>query len=285
MGNTNNILLLTGIPRSGTTLFCHLADRLDDLVVSAEPAGIFKGYRPDGTASAAELMQRYCDRERQHIATRKEVRTLHVDGAIPENWMSEQRPGHRRQRQVANGVIPVDKRLGADFLFLLKHPGPFTALLPELKERFPVIAMVRNPLAVLASWNSVPYPVSRGRLPAAEKFDPGLKHALDRFPEAIDRQLYLLSWYFQRYTRHLQPEQVIRYEDFIARPDAVLGRALERDVTVGDRLQARDPLSFYRHIDIPTLARRLLDSDNACWELYRREEVESMLAPQSRTHP
>jgi hypothetical protein len=69
----------------------------------------------------------------------------------------------------------------------------FTALLPILAQRFPVFAMVRNPLAVLASWNSVDIPAKQGRVPKAEIYDQDLVHRMSSIDDRLDRQLSLLD--------------------------------------------------------------------------------------------
>ena len=60
--------------------------------------------------------------------------------------------------------IAVEPPASPDFTLVIKHPVAFTALLPILIERFEVFAIVRNPLAVLASWESAPFLQREGRL-------------------------------------------------------------------------------------------------------------------------
>jgi hypothetical protein len=74
--------------------------------------------------------------------------------------------------------------------------GVFTALLEGLTHCFPTYALVRNPLSVLASWNSVALPVRQGRLPMAERLDPSLRRMLRRRSDRFERQICLLGWFF-----------------------------------------------------------------------------------------
>jgi hypothetical protein len=113
----------------------------------------------------------------------------------------------------------------------------FSGLLPLLKRRFPCYAIVRNPLAVLASWESYDRSTRAGRQPAAERYDVGLRHTLDSIEDRVERQLYLLSWYFERFVRELPEAHVIRYEDLVSSG----GRALSVVTPSAESLNA--PLS------------------------------------------
>jgi hypothetical protein len=174
------------------------------------------------------------------------------------------------------GAVEFDKELDPDFMLLVKHPTAFTALLQDLLTRFPCFAVVRNPLSVLCSWNSVPMPVQRGRAPAAEKFDPELTRGLDRIKDNTQRQLFLLSWFFEKYQELLPPDHVIRYEEMVATG----GRALQ---VITPRAELSEPLEnknqnrLYDPATMRTLAERLLQSEGAYWRYYTRESVQALL--------
>ena len=62
----------------------------------------------------------------------------------------------------------------------------FAALLGRLSERFECFAIVRNPLATLASWNSLDwFPLKDGHSPIGEKLDVDLAAALAKKPDDI----------------------------------------------------------------------------------------------------
>ena len=86
------------------------------------------------------------------------------------------------------------------FGLLIKHNALFAALLPRLVESFACLALVRNPLPVLASWQTVAFPVYRGRVP----------------------ELIVLDWFFERFEANLPPEAIIRYEDLVESGGLVL---------------------------------------------------------------
>src|SRR5205823_4866217 len=121
-----------------------------------------------------------------------------------------------RPALAARGEIRIDKDLDADFLLVIKHPAAFTALLETLLGRYACYAVMRNPLSVLVSWNTIAVPVQQGHAPAAEKLDGKLAQALAAIDDRVGRQLHLLSWFYEKYDRLLPRESILRYEDTVA---------------------------------------------------------------------
>ena len=78
-------------------------------------------------------------------------------------------------KSAGKGKISIDKELARDFFLVVKQPALFSALLPVLAQRFPCYAIVRNPLSVLASWNSVDHKVRQGHSSGAELYDEVLE--------------------------------------------------------------------------------------------------------------
>ena len=108
---------------------------------------------------------------------------------------------------------------------MIKHNAAFAVMLPALVEDFDCLALVRNPLAVLASWNTVDLPVAQGRLPVAERLEPPLAAALDAEPDRLSRQLLLLDWLFRRFALVLPRAHILRYEDVIDSHGEILAEA------------------------------------------------------------
>ncbi|MCY3837830.1 MAG: hypothetical protein OXH09_04135, partial [Gammaproteobacteria bacterium] len=192
----NETWLLTGIPRSGSSLACRLAGRLPDFVALSEPMARaeFAGLAAPSEALAA--IERFARRTRADIATRRRARTVQVDGRLADNVVVAHAVDGLRGRQVAQAEVDIDKPLSDGFSLLVKHNALFAALLPQLTPSFRCIALVRNPLAVLASWHTVDLPVNRGRIPAGEQFDPGLRKALDCDSDTLARQVTIANWFF-----------------------------------------------------------------------------------------
>ena len=272
-------VLLTGIPRSGTTLACWLLNHLPDAVALVEPAmGVrFWLGRWDRRQASASVRQ-FFTRVRKRIAARRPIPSFHGDGEITANTVEEQRVGTSRRPIARYGKVPIAKRLSAHFWLIVKHPAPFTALLNELVEHFPVYAIVRNPLAVLASWNSVSLPVNKGHVPVAEWFDPLLRRTLSRIPDRWARQLALLDWFFETYRRVLPETAILRYEDIVASGGRALSVIVPAAAELNVPLPNRNASPLYDVSLMCALGERLLKTDGAYWDFYSRESVERLIA-------
>jgi hypothetical protein len=89
--------------------------------------------------------------------------------------------------------IRIDKELGGDFVIVIKYPAGFTAVMGTLSRQFRCYAVIRNPLAILASWSTIATPQEQGHAPVAEELDEQLKTQLASKVDKIERQLDLLG--------------------------------------------------------------------------------------------
>ncbi|MCP5022401.1 MAG: sulfotransferase [bacterium] len=276
-----NNILLTGLPRSGTTLMCNLLGELPDTVALHEPLEVAilpTLERPDGVI--AHLDGFFCA-NRKSLLEQGLASSKHIDGKIPTNPFSEKQPlfGKRKERSQP-GVIRVNKPLGSDFLLAIKHPAAITALIEDLRERYRIFATVRNPLSVLCSWSSLPVPVSKGFAPAAEELDLKLRTDLAALPSVLDRQVHLLCWFFERYIRLLPREQVIRYEDLVQSDGRTLGVITPYANKLECSLESRNANKLYD----PAVKQRAgaallaLDDSASCWKFYDKGDIEQLLA-------
>ncbi|HEX5756905.1 MAG TPA: hypothetical protein VFY12_11210 [Arenimonas sp.] len=144
------------------------------------------------------------------------------EGRVPDNPFGEADAAGQRPLLATPGLLRATQPLGPRFTLVIKHNAAFTAVLPQLVASLPVLAVVRNPLAVLASWHSVPLPVREGRVPAGERLDPELARVLVSEPDRMRRQLHVLEWFFARFAMELDRAQVLRYEDIVAGQGAPL---------------------------------------------------------------
>jgi hypothetical protein len=143
----------------------------------------------------------------------------------------------------------------------------------------PVYAVVRNPLAILSSWQTVPSPIQRGRANLAERFDPSLADALAAMPDRLDRQFHLLSWFFGRFLEHLPAPAIIRYEDIIATGGAALAVVSPDAAVLRERLNSRNTADVYDRDEMRTIADRLLATDGPWWQLYSHDSVHDLIRP------
>lgn len=271
-------LLLTGLPRAGTTLSCNILNGHANVLALLEPMTP-SDFKPTlGRSAAIEFIQHFAANTRVQALTQGRVISRHKDGLVPENPVAyEVSDSGLRQLDVSLGSIAVGDRVqNENFTLVIKHNALFTALLPELREAFPVYGIVRNPLAVLASWNSVDLPVNSGRIPAGEMYDPELAELLADTPGRIERQLHILEWFCAHFIRDLS-NPILRYEDFVKEP-AIIGRTLSLASPYRGAIQTRESRNqAYDLVLMEQLYRRLMRFGDAIWHFYSRDQVTELM--------
>jgi hypothetical protein len=271
-------VLVTGTPRSGTTLTCHLLNKLPDTIALHEPMRAKKFAELKDHEDICWSIKRFCDEQRMSIHTRKRAISKNVAGVVPDNPVGEGRSEvGLRQRLVSKGEIVIDKELSQDFMLVIKHNSAFTAALEGLVKRFPVYAVIRNPLATLASWSSVSFGVQNGHVPAAERLDPNLKAKLATIDDGLDRQIYLLSWFHRQFHNYLPEQSIIRYESVIESGGGALSVLRPEAKDLSEPLESQNKSKLYDRQGILRIGERLLKSEKAYWELYTKESVERLL--------
>ena len=272
-GVDGNDIALTGVPRGGTTLACRLMGKAPGCVALFEPMD--PATLPAERGPALDEVQAFFAACRRRLEQEGAAPSKHRDGGIPDNPFAAPDAQGRRQGVVTHGLLEIDPP-APGFTLAIKHNASFTALLPALARRMRVVAVVRNPLAVLASWNTVDLPVRDGRIPAGEHFDPDLATRLDDEPDRLGRQLIVLDWFFRRFREAGDAIRVVRYEAIVA----THGQALYSAAGVqgdGDRsLRERNGSQAYKGIDVASLARRLASCDGAWRHWYAQPEIEDV---------
>ena len=270
-------IVLTGIPRGGTTLACRLLGEAADTLALFEPMPV--ATLPTDPAAAAAAVAGYFSTVRARALHEGRVPSKHRAGRVPDNPYGE-RADDRQPRPwlVEEGDIAVDKPLSAAFRLVIKHNAAFTALLPQLSEGFAPVGIVRNPLAVLASWHSVDLPVSHGRLPAGERLDPSLAQALAAQPDCLRRQILILDWFFARLQRWVPPSRLLRYEDVVASGGACLLRAVGAPAADGAvaPLHSRNASAQYHAADVRALVQALHEHAGASLQLYAAADIDAL---------
>lgn len=270
-------IILTGIPRSGTTLTCHLLNKLPQTVALHEPMKVDQFPRLESRDLICEEIKLFFRDSRESISTRREVLSKNVSGAVPDNPVGEGRTeSGLRQSMSPLGMINVEKELDPDFLLVIKHPAAFTALLKDLVRFFPCYAVIRNPLSVLASWSSVAMPVQNGHAPAAEGLDAELRRALACLADKTERQLHLLSWFFEQYQRFIPASRILRYEELVGSGGASLQAITPSAQALREPLESRNVNPLYNQQLLQSLGERILATKGAYWQFYTKESVERL---------
>jgi hypothetical protein len=271
-------VVLTGIPRSGTTLVCHLVNTLPNAIALHEPMRVLDLDVGDH-ARSAELVAQFFSDTRASLRADGTAPSKHVGGRIPDRHVDDHpsEDGLRRDDS-QHGIIRFAKPLAPDFLLVVKHPSAFTALLGALHARFPSYAIVRNPLAILASWNSVRMGFRDGRAPIAEQLDPGLHAALEQARDRLDRQIALLAWFFRQYDRILPRRCVVRYEEIVASQGRALAAIAPSASQLATPLASKNDNAAYDAAFVDAARARLLAADGAFWRFYSRTDVRELAA-------
>ena len=188
-----------------------------------------------------------------------------VGGGLYDNIMAAERDAASglRERRGEWGSVAVTKPLTERFTLFMSQPSVFSALLPALAERFGCLALVRNPLSLLASWQTVNLPFNRGRIAGAEPCDPTLWRTLGEEPERLRRQLLTLEWFFARFDARLERRHVIRYENLVESGGTLLFRRLGHDRAEPVPLESRNDSALYDPGVIETLLDALLAQPGA----------------------
>lgn len=275
-GSAKN-LLLAGIPRSGTTLACALLNRLPEVAALPEPmdVGLFVA-RPSPLDWINVLDEYFAATRASILARGSAVAKLGAAGSEDNYFIPAPEAGLRRDAGEKRALLFGNIRT-PDFTLIIKHPNAFSAMLEGLGGNCPVFAMIRNPLAVLASWNSIDAPFRTGHAPIAETLCPMLKERLARIADEDARQLALLSWYFEQFQRFLPASRIIRYEDMIASGGAALASIAPAAAGMNEPLRCKNRNPAYTTLDRRALAALLLESGGAYWSFYSRDAVRDLL--------
>ena len=214
--------LITGIPRSGTTLLTSTLAQVPNFVALSEPPQLSQFRRAKLEPGAyIENLADLLDKLRGDILAGRPVPNRFERGSatLASNYFRRSAAGSSKTYEVREEVHGV---LGDSFSLFVKNNAQFTALLPYLSARYPVIATLRDPIACLLSWRSLDLSISHGRQPGGERFSAELQR-IGRLPDLLQRQVRILDWYFGQYWLHREQIQVLKYEDFVARPEVLRG--------------------------------------------------------------
>lgn len=273
-----NNIIVTGLPRSGTTLTCHLLNKVPNTVALHEPMEVRKLAKYKKHSLACDQIEAFFDQMRTSIRKRKKAVSKQVNGKVPDNPVANKYSVSGLRASIASHTeIIIEKTLETNFNLIVKHPSVFTALVETLVARFPVYAVIRNPLSILTSWNSVEFPVQTGHAPAAENLDIQLKEALAKIDDRIERQLYLLSWFFKQYEQFLSRDSVIYYENIVSSGGKALKVIVPGANMLNEKLENRNRNNLYDTNLMRSLGEWLLKTDGAYWNFYSKESVEEFL--------
>lgn len=231
-------LLVTGLPRSGTSYLCNLLHRYDDCVVINEPEEIFA---PLTTGRAFEIASLLQDIRRDVIEGRP-IRNKLKDGQVVEDTME------------CNERVEYSPAVRSDgFVLGVKNTLSFLSRLDDLREVLPearIVACVRNPYDTIASWKTA-FPHLRDadvrHIPVGGISDPWLSHrqhleleGLAAIVSPAARRAAWWSYLANLILRRANDLTVVRYQELVLTPHTVLERVL-RGMDAGTLTRTVEP--------------------------------------------
>jgi len=243
-------LLITGIPRSGTTLAASLVDQLEDTLCLNEPSRYYEWtiHCQNRTEFVAKLV---ADLEEMRTSLQRGGTVLDVresDGGVPTNYFNDR--GKRRKLD----CVPVGKpSAGTRLLLAVKHNEPLTAVLPELCELqgVQVAAIVRHPIPTILSWQSRDIPLSRGNLSPGYRFWDEATAIRGAEGPAIHIQAKIFELYCSRYWAYRDRIEIIQYEEIVSNPrilERLTGRKFASEITLDTQNRKLSSRSKDEHV-------------------------------------
>jgi hypothetical protein len=268
-------VLVTGLPRSGTTMTCWLLNSLRDVVALHEPIK-FADF-PD-TQSVGSIVEEFIQTTRTQLLHEGTAPSHAMQGRIESNPVSSESDPDQPRRVIHNHqLVAFGKPNHNHFQLVIKHNAPFTALLEPLAQQYPLAVVIRNPVALLCSWQTVPLPIREGRLPMAERYDKDLRESLAGLSEPLHRQIAILDWCFDKY-RSAQIHY--KYEDLIRTGGRVLASLFPAAQGLNVELTSRNQNTLYPLHSCSTFARALLERSQAWRLFYSEAEILALAEPE-----
>lgn len=278
MPQSSDNAILVGPARSGTTLVCSLLNKLPDVVALDEPFERQRLQQLAGPDAFLSIVDQQFKSQRVMIETSGEaLSTLSEGGSLANHYATESAATPLRKRQVVLEKMRGVNRAG-DFKLIIKHTLPFTAQIEELSRRYETFALVRNPLAILASWNSIDAAYREGVIqPYVQPLaDSDLLKRLAAISDRIERQVDLLEWHFDQYRPALRSANVVRYEDIVETGGGALAIIAGSARTLDEDLESHNTNSLYDRSLIWELKEKLIARRGAIWDFYAPKQVDQL---------
>ncbi len=239
--------LITGIPRSGTTLLTSLiAENLDSVAFS----------EPEWLKSVRNISDD-CDQflinfENQINLLRKqitdgipvEIKKSRIKQGLPDNYY------HRNDQ----GEIILDKAevpvlLAPQYAnkpFIIKANAQFTSCLTKLVKlnHTKISCVIRNPIATIMSWRALDLPVSRGHVKVAEKYNASFSSQVHS-TDLLIKQVRIIDWFFKQFHLNKDHINLIRYEELVSDAPNILSTLIGSTTTQTQPMKSRNKSTNY----------------------------------------
>lgn len=219
-------LIVTGIPRSGTSYVCKGLDRYDNVAVINEPSSLFEGLRYGPEPWAVPLL--HADLRRQIDGGEAVPNKMDARGELTEDTaVHESLTAYRPQLRDRQWVLATKNTLA----YMARLEG-ILRVMPQAR----VVACVRHPLDTLASWKGTFAHLAAGdpsALPVGGLADPflpaHLRAGLQELANLGDPAMRRAAWWrllAEEILRWRDRIHIVRYEDLVADPSGQMQRLL-----------------------------------------------------------
>lgn len=214
-------VIVTGIPRSGTTLTAALIDRLPNTVCLNEPGWQVARAAHDGPGFARFIRDDFVTLRARLLKGDPVPDRRSPEGTAVTNYYAT---GTNGKMQEKFQIVPFTRAgLTSDFTLAIKHNGPYLAVLDELVKLadFRILAVVRHPVEVIYSWRSLDIPISRGELPNAVPFWKELADIVKAPMDLLEKQVRIYDLMWQRIHSYRDKVQILPYASIVQNPAIV----------------------------------------------------------------
>ena len=218
-------VIITGIPRSGTSFLCSLFDKVENVVAINEPKAVSQSLKRHDVPFAVALFYRAL---RQTILDNELVENKLCNDEVVEDTLENNEYSLYRPKITTN-----------DFVLVTKNTLAYLARLPMIRYSMKdalIIGCIRHPYDTINSWKrSFPH-LSEAKvesIPIGNVTDPFLTDAqrislqviANEKDKALKRALW---WRYLANTLFESQDKIItlRYEDLVAQPSQIVGSLL-----------------------------------------------------------
>ena len=138
-------VLITGLPRSGTTLVCHLLNKIPNAVALHEPLELstLNGKSP---TEMIDIINDFFKTERERILKTGRATSKSTGGVVPSNPLADSYVEGKRLKLIDGKEISVDNVHSPSFDLFIKHPIFFHRDAFRTRAIFPMLCMHSKPI-------------------------------------------------------------------------------------------------------------------------------------------
>ncbi len=222
-------ILITGIPRSGTTLLTSLIPQNLQYTIFSEPEWLKNVRRASNNSlEFSKELQIQVDFIRKQIMAGKpiQLKVSKYNTGLPSNYYLRDKQGNILSDKTELDVI-IPKQ-GYNSTFVIKANAQFTSCLNALVDTkiYQIICVIRNPVSAIMSWRSLKIPVSFGNLKIAEKYAEDYEQFTSKSKNLLEKQVLIADWFFKQYTEFNNNITIIRYENLISKTTGELSKVI-----------------------------------------------------------